>query len=104
MLISRNLNEEQKEAIENFQNRLVKAEQIYFKDSLGYVGEKGEPNTQYELLRRRIYSNTKEFWYFIHSRLIEIQKKAVDLAPELVESINYITELGQEHKRLVFTR
>lgn len=77
----------------------MKAEQIYFKDSLGYVGVKGEPNTQYELLRRRIYSNTKEFWYFIYSRLTEIQKKALDLAPELVDSINYIMDLGQEHKR-----
>lgn len=71
------------------------------KGNLGYVGVKGEPNTQYELLRRRIYSNVKEFWYFIHSRLTDIQKKAVDLAPELVDAVNYIIDLGQEHKRLV---
>lgn len=60
---------------------------------------KGEPNTQYELLRRRIYANTQETWYFIHSRLMDIQKKAIELAPEVAESINYVLEMGQEHKR-----
>lgn len=93
------MNEEQREAIENFQSRLIKAEQTYLKDSDGYVSAKGEPNTKYELLRRRIYANTQEIWYFIHSRLIELQKKAFELSPEVVESIDSILELGQEHKR-----
>lgn len=74
---------------------------MYFKDNVGYVGVKGEPNTQYELLRRRIYANTKEIWYFIHSRLTDIQKKLSEQAPEMVESIEYVLEMAQEHKRLV---
>lgn len=66
---------------------------------MGFVSAKGEPNTQYELLRRRIYTNTKEMWYFIYSRLTDIQKKAIEFAPEIADSINYVLELGQEHKR-----
>lgn len=93
------MNEEQKEAIENFQNRLTKAEQAYLKDNIGYVSTKGEPNTQYELLRRRIHSNTKEMWYFLHTKLQDIKKRAVELAPEITDAINYVIELGQEHKR-----
>lgn len=95
------MNEEQKEAIENFQSRLTKAEQTYFKDSVGYVSVKGEPNTEYELLRRRIYTNTKEMWYFINSKLADIKKKIANVVPELEDTINYITNLGEEHKRLV---
>nr|XP_023022722.1 alpha-(1,6)-fucosyltransferase [Leptinotarsa decemlineata] len=94
-----NLNEEQKEAIENFQSRLTKAEHSYDKRSLGYISPKEEPNTQYELLRRRIFSNTKEFWYFIHSGLLDIQKKASDVSPEVVESVSNLLSLGLEHKR-----
>lgn len=75
---------------------------MYFKDNIGYIGVKGEPNTQYELLRRRIYSNTNEIWYFIHAKLMDIHKKATELAPEMVESINYVLEMTQEHKRLIF--
>lgn len=97
-----NLNEEQKEAIENFQSRLTKAEQSYVKNSLGYVSPKEEPNTQYELLRRRIHSNTKELWYFIHSGLLDIQNKASEVAPDIVESVNYLLSVGLEHKRYVF--
>ncbi|KAJ8938216.1 hypothetical protein NQ314_011575 [Rhamnusium bicolor] len=94
-----NLNEEQKEAIENFQSRLTKAEHSFNSNNLGYISPKEEPNTQYELLRRRIYSNTNELWYFVHSRLLDIQKRASEVAPELVDSIAYLLSLGLEHKR-----
>lgn len=69
---------------------------------MGYVSAKGEPNTQYELLRRRIYVNTKEIWFFVHSRLFDIQKKAIEYSPEIAESISYLLEMGQEHERSVF--
>jgi glycoprotein 6-alpha-L-fucosyltransferase len=91
---------DQKEAIENFQYRLTKAEHNYNKNQqLGYISSKEEPNTQYELLRRRIYSNTKEFWYFMHFGLLELQKKAQDTAPDVASSIQYLLNLGGEHKR-----
>lgn len=93
------MNEEQKEAIENFQSRLTKAEHSYVKNALGYISPKEEPNTQYELLRRRIYNNAKEMWYFIHSGLVDIQNKANDVAPDITDSVNYLLNLGFEHKR-----
>ncbi|KAJ8909854.1 hypothetical protein NQ315_013340 [Exocentrus adspersus] len=95
-----NLNDEQREAIENFQSRLTKVEHSFnSNNNVGYISPKEEPNTQYELLRRRIYSNTQELWYFFHSSLLDIQKRANEVAPELVDSISYLLNLGLEHKR-----
>ncbi|XP_030760021.1 alpha-(1,6)-fucosyltransferase [Sitophilus oryzae] len=94
-----NLSDDQKEAIENFQTRLTKVERPYIKLGLGNINSKEEPNTQYEQLRRRIYTNTKEFWFYIHSYLLDIQKKANDIAPEIVDTVNQVLSLGSEHKR-----
>lgn len=49
-------------------------------------------------MRRRIYTNTKEFWYFLHSGLSEIQKKLPDNG-EVSDSVKYLISLGLEHKR-----
>ncbi|XP_060530769.1 alpha-(1,6)-fucosyltransferase isoform X2 [Cylas formicarius] len=92
------INDDQKEAIENFQKRLTKADQ-YRKQDLGYISQKSEPNTNYELLRRRIYTNSKEFWNYLHSNFVEIQKKASDIAPDVVDLVNQVLKLGIEHKR-----
>nr|CAH7753493.1 unnamed protein product [Callosobruchus chinensis] len=94
-----NLNENQKEVMENFQMRLTKADHLNNKQNLGYITQKEEPNTQYEILRRRIFSNTKEMWYFINSSLKDLKKKANGIAPELIDSINYIINMGLEHHR-----
>lgn len=91
---------DQKEAIENFQSRLTKVEHSYSKnEDVGYISQKEDPNTQYEQLKRRIATNTQEFWYFIHAELVKLQKQANELAPELLQPLNYILSLGIEHKR-----
>lgn len=91
---------DEKEAIENFQSRLTKAENsIYDHQDIGYIRPKEEPNTQYEVLKRRIASNTQEFWYFVSSELTKLQKQARDLAPEMITNIDHILDLGSEHKR-----
>lgn len=91
---------EQKEAIENFQTRLTKVEHSYTQSQdLGYIQQKEEPNTQYEQLRRRIATNTQEFWYFIRSEVVKMQKRANEVAPELMAGLNNILSLGVEHKR-----
>lgn len=94
-----NLNDDQKEAIENFQLRLTKAEHSPNKQNLGFISPKEEPNTQYEVLRRRLYLNTNEMWYFIHTNLVDIQKKVGEIAPDIMDSLNYVIKLGLEHKR-----
>lgn len=66
---------------------------------LGYIDQKEEPNTQYEQLRRRIATNTMEFWYFIRSEVTKIQKQVGDVTPELRPSLNHILDLGIEYKR-----
>lgn len=66
---------------------------------MGYVSQKEEPNTQYEILRRRITENTQEFWYFISTELQTVRKHLGDILPELKQSIDHIVALGAEHKR-----
>ncbi|KAI4462501.1 alpha- 16 -fucosyltransferase [Holotrichia oblita] len=98
------LKAEEREVIENFQMRLTKAEHPSKSvQDIGFVSQKEEPNTQYELLRRRIGSNTEEFWYFISSELQNLRKQITDSAPNaqqsLTPSIDHILSLGTEHKR-----
>ncbi|KAL3267484.1 hypothetical protein HHI36_011607 [Cryptolaemus montrouzieri] len=91
---------DQKEAIENFQSRLTKAEHVYNTNQNAlFVSPKEEPNSQYELLRRRISTNTKEFWYFVHSGLLDLQKKTNGMSSDVVNTINHLMTLGGEHER-----
>ncbi|XP_032517976.2 alpha-(1,6)-fucosyltransferase [Danaus plexippus] len=45
----------------------------------------GGPSEEYENLRRRIYSNTKEIWYFINHELTKLVND--DVQPEKVQAI-----------------
>ena len=63
---------------------------------------KGEPNADYEKLRRRIEQNTQEQWNYLHSELLKIQKTIHDEAPEASKQITNILSLTNEHKRWVF--
>ncbi|XP_066146713.1 alpha-(1,6)-fucosyltransferase [Euwallacea fornicatus] len=93
-----NLSDDQKEAIENFQKRLTKAERSYEKDNIHLYSHKAEPNSEYELLRRRIFANTNEFWYYMHSSLLEIQRRAAGVT-EVTNFVERVLNLGAEHKR-----
>lgn len=46
----------------------------YIQNSKGGGLNKG-PSEEYELLRRRIFSNTKELWYYVNSELQILDKK-----------------------------
>ncbi|KAF2892960.1 hypothetical protein ILUMI_13212 [Ignelater luminosus] len=96
---STNLKADQQEALENFQNRLIKAERSIYNDDVGYVVQKEDPSTQYEILRRRISNNIQELWYFINSEVLKLQRQVNDAAPELLPSLKHILDLGVQHKR-----
>lgn len=104
MYIFSDLKAEEKEAIENFQSRLTKAEHMtYNNHDLGVVNQKEEPNTQYEVLRRRITTNIQELWNYISSELGKLKNRANEVAPDLIDPINQILQLGLEHKRYIST-
>lgn len=46
----------------------------YIQNSKG--GGLNSPSEEYELLRRRIFSNTKELWYYANSELQLLEKEA----------------------------
>lgn len=54
---------------------------------------------EYENLRRRIQSNTNEFWNFVNSELTKVWQKAKPFVPELGQQIDDIMILAGEHKR-----
>jgi len=52
------------------------------------------PSEEYEVLRRRIYSNTKEFWYYVNSGL-----ESLNNSMKGVERISKIKNMVTEHYR-----
>lgn len=94
------LKQEHKDVLENIEARVKKTENILNNQrEYGHVDSKEEPNIDYEKLRRRIAANTQELWFFVKSEIIKVQKQAQNLAPELVEPLNHILNLGSQHKR-----
>lgn len=86
--------------LENIEARVKKTENILNNQrEYGPIDPKEEPNIDYEKLRRRVAANTQELWFFVKSEIIKVQKQAQNLAPELVEPLNHILNLGSQHKR-----
>lgn len=52
------------------------------------------PSKEYEVLRRRIYSNTKEFWYYVNSGLESLNKSMIG-----VKRFHKIKNIVGEHFR-----
>lgn len=96
----RDFKQDAKEVLENIEDRLKKTSNILNnQQELGYVEPKEEPNIDYEKIRRRIGNNIQEMWYFFKSELLKVQKRAQDTAPDLVQQINNVIALGNQHRR-----
>ncbi|XP_055380359.1 alpha-(1,6)-fucosyltransferase [Condylostylus longicornis] len=67
--------------------------------NFGRLSSIGAPSSEYEQIRRRIRTNTQEFWNFFSSELEQIRLKCSKTNPDLLKQINNILELGAEHKR-----
>lgn len=52
------------------------------------------PSKEYEVLRRRIYSNTKEYWYYVNSGLESLNKSMIG-----VKRVHKIKNIVGEHFR-----
>ncbi|XP_029342404.1 alpha-(1,6)-fucosyltransferase-like [Acyrthosiphon pisum] len=50
------------------------------------------PSEEYELLRRRIYSNTKEVWYYVSSTLRSLANEFDDLKPNVSDMKTMVDE------------
>lgn len=68
----------------------------YFQNSKG--GLNG-PSEEYELLRRRIFSNTKELWYYVNSELQLLVKEGDGVKVEHVSKIKNI--IGEHYRSLL---
>lgn len=97
-----NRDQEHKEVLDNIEARVKKTENVLNNQrEYGHIDPKEEPNVDYEKLRRRIAANTQEMWYFVKSEIIKVQKQSQSLAPELIEPLNHILNLGVQHKRYI---
>ncbi|XP_014289365.1 alpha-(1,6)-fucosyltransferase [Halyomorpha halys] len=59
----------------------------------------GKPSLAYERVRRRLYMDAEEMWFFVSGQVKQLQKKAQITAPHLMPLLNKILEEGVEHKR-----
>lgn len=66
----------------------------YIQNSKG--GGLNAPPEEYELLRRRIYSNTKELWYYVNSELKSLVKDVDGIGANRIDKIKNMVD---EHYR-----
>lgn len=91
---------EQKQLWDNIEARVRKTENLLNnQQEYGHIEPKEEPNIDYEKLRRRINNNVQEMWSFFKAEMLKIQKQASNIAPDLIQPINNILNLGKQHKR-----
>nr|XP_022901745.1 alpha-(1,6)-fucosyltransferase [Onthophagus taurus] len=92
---------EEKEAIENFQMRLTKVEHPKSKrlQDVGFVSQKEEPNSQYEILRRRIATNTKELFYYVRGEMHNLKQQVQQLSVNAESSVDEFLKVTKEHER-----
>lgn len=57
------------------------------------------PSEEYELLRRRIFSNTKEFWYYVNSQLQLLNKEVDGIGVERISKLKTI--IGEHYRSLL---
>lgn len=69
----------------------------YIQNSKG--GGLNGPSEEYELLRRRIYSNTKELWYYVNSELQSLNKEVDSIEFERIAKIKKI--VGEHYRALL---
>jgi len=57
------------------------------------------PSKEYELLRRRIYSNTKEFWYYVSFELRSLATTLIDIKPPILQNMK--KTIDEQHRSLL---
>lgn len=95
------MKQEEKDALlRTLQDKVVNsANSILTNDPYNEEYAVGTPSLPYERLRRRLYSDAEEMWFYISSQIKQVQKKAQASAPHLLPQLNKILEEGVEHKR-----
>lgn len=69
----------------------------YIQNSKG--GGLNSPSEEYELLRRRIFSNTKELWYYANSELQSLEKEVDSVEVDKIEKIK--KNIGDHYRSLL---
>lgn len=85
-------------AIEN--NKLLQGGEVVRNKSWRKdIDQKSNPAAEYEYLRRRIETNTQEFWNFVHAEVVKAQTLDKSENSELIKALQNVLDLGVEHKR-----
>lgn len=54
-----------------------------------------EPSTEYEILRRRLYNNVLEMWYFVTTQISDLQPKLIKSAVYKEKYTNFLNMVSQ---------
>lgn len=73
-------------------------------DPSGFVGNAasssgGEPSLEYELMRRRVRSNTQEMWNYVNNEMTKVWQNVKKAAPEMGPKMDEVMGVMSEHKR-----
>lgn len=63
------------------------------------IDQKSNPSIEYENVRKKIGTNTREFWNFVHAEVVKAQTMDHSENPELSKVLQNILNLGVDHKR-----
>lgn len=88
--------EHKKKLIEDIEEKLKERDEY----SNHFGGKDVPPSSEYERLRRRVYTNTQEMWNYVQSEVIAIRKTlnpAVD--SKVAKQIEQMLDTAAEHKR-----
>lgn len=65
------------------------------------LGSQNEPSTEYEILRRRLYNNVLEMWYFVTTQISDLQPKLIKSAVYKEKYTNFLNMVSQYKRSLL---
>lgn len=99
--------EERIRLFENIEVKLQEQPGSVGAETAAIVGQKitetklvaGEPSLEYELIRRRVRSNTQEMWSYVNSEMTKMWQNIKNAAPDMGPKMDEVTGVIAEQKR-----
>ncbi|KAL0266815.1 UNVERIFIED_CONTAM: hypothetical protein PYX00_009258 [Menopon gallinae] len=62
----------------------------------------GGPEAQYELMRKQINDDAREFWFYISAQTAKLREKAKKNSPEIADQLSEFLNVATQHKLSLF--
>lgn len=58
----------------------------------------GSPTSQYEILRKQIDNDVREFWFYISAQVAKVRDKTKKNSPEIADQLTNFLNVATQHK------